>query len=162
MPEGAPDADVSACLPARGCLLCFDFGLARIGVAAGELETGLSNPLITIAAEPEAARLSAIARLIDEWRPVALVVGLPRPLDGVGEHEFEPDCRRFADQLRARFGLPVCFADERLSSDEADRSLRVAGMHSWQARKKKLDAIAAQFILQHFLDVLKHATATSP
>ncbi|MCL1824586.1 MAG: Holliday junction resolvase RuvX [Betaproteobacteria bacterium] len=160
MPEGTPATITSTlCLPPRGCLLGFDFGLARIGVATGEIETGLASPLATIALESSAARFDAIARLIEEWQPVALIVGLPRPLDGEGEHALEPHCRRFANQLHGRTHLPVHFADERLSSVEADYSLRDAGMRNWQARKKKLDAVAAQLILQHFLDTLRHATS---
>ena len=156
MPDGIP---ATITLPTRGCLLGFDFGLARIGIATGEIETGLASPLTTIAFEPSAARFDAISRLIEEWQPVALVVGLPRPLDGEGEHALEPRCRRFANQLHGRFHLPVCLIDERLSSIEADYSLRDTGMRNWQVRKKKLDAAAAQIILQHFLDTLRHATS---
>lgn len=156
MPEGAP-AITDSPLPARGCLLGFDFGLARIGVATGELETGLANALATVVGEANAARFAAISRLIEEWRPVALVVGLPRPLDGEGDHALAPRCRRFANQLRGRFGLPVLFADERLSSLEAERDMREAGARRWQARKEKLDAAAARLILQHFLDAHRHA-----
>ncbi|MCL2591189.1 MAG: Holliday junction resolvase RuvX [Betaproteobacteria bacterium] len=160
MPEGTPATITSfPYLPTRGCLLGFDFGLARIGIATGEIETGLTNPLATIALKSSAARLNAIARLIEEWQPVALVVGLPRPLSGEGEHALEPHCRRFADRLHGRFRLPVHLADERFSSVEADYSLRGVGVRNWQVRKKKLDAVAAQFILQHFLDTLRHATS---
>jgi len=158
MPEGAPATIISSpCLPARGSLLGFDFGLARIGIATGEIETGLANPLTTLALASNTARFDAISRLIEQWQPVALVVGLPRPLEGEGEHKLEPHCRRFANQLHGRFRLPVHLTDERLSSIEADRSLRDAGMRDWRARKKKLDAAAAQLILQHFLDTFRHA-----
>ncbi|MDR1662476.1 MAG: Holliday junction resolvase RuvX [Azoarcus sp.] len=153
MPEGAR----AAALPARGCLLGFDFGAARIGVATGELETGLTSALATVSGEIKAMRFAAISRLIEEWRPVALVVGLPRPLDGEGAHALEPRCRRFASQLHGRFGLPVFFADERFSSLEAERGLREASVRRWQARKEKLDAAAARLILQHFLDSHRHA-----
>lgn len=161
MPEGAPATTTqpASCLPPRGCLLGFDFGLARIGIATGEIETGLASPLVTIAFEPADARFSAIARLIEEWRPVALIVGLPCPLDGGGEHALEPRCRRFANQLHGRFHLPVHFADERLSSAEANYSLRGAGMRNWRERKKRLDAVAAQIILQNFLDTFLHAAS---
>jgi putative Holliday junction resolvase len=157
MPEGAPAIPLPASLPPRGCLLAFDFGLARIGVATGELETGLASALTIIASEASAARFAAITRLIDEWRPVALIVGLPSPLDGQGTHELAPHCQRFANQLHGRYRLPVLFVDERLTSVEAERSLREVGMQRWQTRKEKLDAIAAQIILQHFLDSHRHA-----
>jgi putative Holliday junction resolvase len=157
MPEGMPPT-ITFLPPARGCLLGFDFGLARIGIATGEIETGLASPLASLALESDVARFDAISRLIEEWQPVALIVGLPRPLDGEGQHALEPHCRRFANQLHGRFHLPVLFADERLSSIEADSSLRDAGVRHWRVRKKKLDAVAAQLILQQFLDALRHAT----
>ena len=147
-----------AILPARGCLLCFDFGIKRIGVATGELETSLASPLTIISHESRAARFGAIARLVQEWRPVAFVVGWPRPLDDVDNvHVMQPHCRRFANQLQGRFGLPVHLADERLTSVEAERALKMAVYNSWQTRKDKLDALAAQFILQDFLDAHQHA-----
>lgn len=156
MPEAA--AASAAGLPARGTLLAFDFGLARIGVAVGELETRHANPLLTVHEEASAARFAVIARLLDEWKPVALVVGLPGHLDG-REHELAPRCRRFANQLHGRFGIPVHLVDERLSSAAAERQLHDAGLSGWQARKPVLDAVAAQLILQHFLDLNAHAPA---
>lgn len=156
MPD--PTAATAASLPARGTVLGFDFGLARIGVAVGELETRSANALVTLHDEANNARFAAIARLLDEWRPVALVVGLPGHLDGRA-HELGARCRRFANQLHGRFALPVHLVDERLSSAAADTALREAGHRGWQARKPVLDAVAAQLILQHFLDVTPHAPA---
>lgn len=158
MPETAAAAvpPVQHTLPERGSLLGFDFGLARIGVASGELETGHAAALVTLHEESNNARFGAIARLIDEWKPVALIVGLPRHLDG-DEHELSARCRRFANQLHGRFALPVLLADERLSSVEAEQQLRDAGVRQWRDRKQQLDAVAAQLILQHFLDSIRHA-----
>lgn len=158
MPDGlvAVTPPTGTDLPARGSLLGFDFGLARIGVASGELETARASALTILRAESNADRFAAIGRLIAEWQPVALVVGLPRHLDG-SEHEMTARCRRFANQLHGRFGLPVTLIDERLSSAEAEQRLRDAGMRDWRARKDHLDATAAQLILQHFLDTLQHA-----
>lgn len=143
-------------LPARGTLLGFDFGLARIGVAVGELETGQANALVTITGEAKVLRFAAIEKLVAEWRPVALVVGLPRHLDGTA-HDMTARCRRFANQLRGRYSLPVMECDERLSSAAAESALEQAGLHDWRARKPVLDAVAAQIILQHFLDSIEHA-----
>jgi putative Holliday junction resolvase len=155
MPEAA--AAALPAMPRRGTLLGFDFGLARIGVATGELETGRAAPLVTLAEASNAGRFSAIAALIAEWQPVALVVGIPQHLDGT-PHALTARCTRFANQLAGRFGLPVLHIDERLSSAAADERLREAGQHRWQARKALLDAVAAQIILQNFLDT-RHATA---
>lgn len=145
-------------LPARGTLLGFDFGLARIGVATGELETGHASALHTLHGEASAPRFAAIERLIDEWRPVALVVGIPTHLDGT-PHEMTARCRRFANQLRGRTALPVFESDERLSSAAAEAVLADAEQHHWRSRKPVLDAVAAQIILQQFLDTLSHDTS---
>lgn len=156
MPEAARPHPTA--LPTRGSLLAFDFGLARIGIAVGELETGHANPLTTLHDESGSARFAAIAKLVDEWRPVALVVGVPQRLDG-GDSELTSRCRRFASQLHGRFGLPVFERDERLSSAAADTALKESGQRDWRARKEVLDAVAAQLILQHFLDTRHHEQA---
>ncbi|MCK6410249.1 Holliday junction resolvase RuvX [Thauera sp.] len=150
MPDAAP-----AALPARGTLLAFDFGLARIGIATGELETGQASALATLHDESNDARFKAIAGLIAEWRPIALVVGIPTHLDG-SAHALTARCRRFANQLHGRFGLPVLAADERLSSVAADAELAAAGHTDWRERKAVLDAEAARIILQTFLDTRCH------
>ena len=142
----------------RGTLLGFDFGLARIGVATGELETRKAHPLETISTEANAARFEHIGRLIAEWQAVGLVVGLPASVDGV-EHATARRCRRFANQLHGRFNIPVALIDEGFSSAQAEAEFRSAGRKSWQNRKPVLDAVAAQVILQHFLDVTHNATS---
>ncbi len=150
MPDGAGPV-----LPARGSVICFDFGLVRIGMAVGELETGTASPLITIAEDSRQARFAAIAKLLAEWQPVALIIGIPRHMDGA-EHEMTGRCRRFANQLRGRFDLPVVEVDERLSSVAAEAELTSGGIRDWRARKRLVDATAARVILQHFLDTIEH------
>ena len=105
--------------PARvaATLLGFDFGLKRTGVATGNTLTRSATALTTIVAEGD-ARLDAIARLIAEWRPDALVVGVPWHPDGAA-HENTARARRFARRLRGRFGLPVHEVDESYSTTEA-------------------------------------------
>jgi len=155
MPEQAAAA---VPLPARGTILGFDFGTARIGVAVGELETRHASALTTISEESRERRFGAIGRLVAEWRPVAMVVGIPRHLDG-REHDMTARCRRFANQLHGRFALPVHQMDERLSSAAADTALSDAGSTRWQSRKPQLDAVAAQIILQDFLNGPAHASS---
>jgi putative Holliday junction resolvase len=133
-----------------GTVLAFDFGLKRIGVAVGETLLKRANALATIEAETNDARFEAIAKLIHEWQPARLVIGLPLSLDGA-EHEMTVRCRRFANQLHGRFGLPVVLTDERLTSAAADAELREAGL-DWKARKGRVDALAAQHILQDYFD----------
>lgn len=143
-----------------GTLLAFDFGVKRIGVAVGETLLGQARALATIAAEDNDARFAQIARLIEEWQPQALVLGLPLAEDGA-EHELTARVRRFAHQLEGRFRLPVAFVDERFSSREADARLAAAGL-SWQARKREVDAAAAQIILQDYFDARIDAKISAP
>ena len=137
---------------ASGTVLAFDFGLKRIGVALGEVLLGQARALTAIRAETNEARFTAVARLVQEWQPVQLVVGLPLSLDG-SEHAMTARCRRFANQLAGRFGLPVALVDERLTSAAAEEELRGAGL-DWRARKEAVDALAAQHILQDYFDGL--------
>ena len=134
----------------HGTVLAFDFGEKRIGTAIGETGVGIAHPLITINGAEKQRRFAAIAALIDEWKPALLVVGLPSHLDG-REHEISRLARKFAAELGRRHSLPVTFVDERLTSAAADTSLGEAGVATHK-RKDKVDAVAAQHILQDFLD----------
>ena len=118
--------------------LAFDFGTHRVGVATGNTLTRTATPLRTLDAGGE-ARFDAIATLIREWQPTALVVGVPWHPDGAA-HDNTRRARRFARQLAGRFGLPVHEVDERYSTVEA----RSAG-------ESDLDAASAAIILQQFL-----------
>lgn len=143
-----PDAPVRQ----AGTILAFDFGVKRIGVAVGEWPLAQAHPLTTIRGEANAERFAAIEAMIKEWRPVSLVVGLPLALDG-SAHEMTARSTRFANQLRGRFGLPVDYAEERLSSVEAEGRLR-AGGHNAKSAREHVDALAAQIILQCFFERL--------
>jgi putative Holliday junction resolvase len=123
-----------------GSFLAFDFGLKRTGVAVGNRLTGRATPQPTIRAEGD-ARWAQVAARIAEWRPDALVVGVPFHPDGA-EHENTRRARRFARQLHGRFALPVYEVDERYSSTEA-----LAG----GAREADVDGVAAAIILEQFL-----------
>lgn len=143
-------AQHSALCTQHSTLLGFDFGLKRIGIAVGETILKLAHPLTTIAEESNDKRFSAIAALIAEWQPALLVVGLPAHSDGV-EHEMSAQCRRFARRLEGRFGLKAVLVDERLSSASAGEDLSEIGIRG-QRQKAALDQVAAQRILQSFLD----------
>jgi len=138
-------------------VLGFDFGLKRIGVAVGDVMIGVAHPLETIHGESNDQRFGAVAALIKEWRPGALVVGLPLYLDGT-EHEMTLRCRRFSRQMEGRFLLPVTLVDERLTSEAASQDLREMGIGG-RRQKAMLDQVAAQLILQTYLDEKRHATA---
>lgn len=97
-------------------LMAFDYGLKRTGVAVGNTLLRQAEPLTTVQAEGD-ARFAPIAKLIGEWRPAALVVGVPRHPDGA-PHENTVRAQRFGRQLHGRFGLPVHEVDERYSTTE--------------------------------------------
>lgn len=146
--------------PKSGTVLAFDFGEKRIGVAVGDLSVGIPHPLTTINAEEHRARFAAIAALIDEWRPVRLIVGLPAHADGT-EHETGRLARRFARRLDGRFGLPVDLIDERFTSTEAETRLREQGTPGGK-RKGSIDALAAQEILQTYFSIARGVAGTHP
>jgi putative Holliday junction resolvase len=118
--------------------LAFDFGTRRVGVAVGNTLLRRTQALTSIAAEGD-ARFAAIGKLIAEWRPDALVVGVPFHPDGAA-HDNTRRARRFARQLHGRFGLPVHEVDERYTTAEA-----IAGGAA------DVDAASAALILDQFL-----------
>ena len=130
-----------ASTPAAHSFLAFDFGTARVGVASGNSLTASATPLCTVAAQGE-ARFEAIGRLIAQWRPAALVVGVPFHPDGAA-HVNTERARRFGRRLKARFGLPVHEVDERYTTTDAKRAGAV-----------DLDAAAAAIILEQHLAAL--------
>jgi len=134
----------------QGTILAFDYGEKRIGVAVGETALRMAHPLATIDASGNEARFAAIAALIAEWRPAALVVGLPVHMDGT-EHVMTERARKFARRLQSRFALAVELVDERLTTQDAALSLREAGVDARSARPIR-DRIAAQRILQDFFE----------
>jgi putative Holliday junction resolvase len=119
--------------------LAFDYGLKRVGVATGNSLMKQAQPLRTIAAEG-AARFAQIGELVAEWRPDALVVGVPFHPDGA-EHENTVRARKFGRQLAGRYHLPVHEVDERYSTTEA-----IAG------GARDLDAASAAILLQQYFN----------
>ncbi len=144
----------------EGTVLAFDFGEKRIGVATGETLLGNAHPLTVIHAESNDDRFAAIAKLVAEWRPVQLVVGLPTHADGT-PHDMTRLAQKFGERLQRRFKLPVGFADERLTSLDAEARLRETGRNSKSA-KPLLDAVAAQLILQTWFESPHHVTPAQP
>jgi putative holliday junction resolvase len=118
--------------------LAFDYGTKRVGVASGNTVTRAATPLRTVAAEGD-ARFVALGKLIAEWQPDALVVGVPVHPDGT-PHDNTARAQRFARQLHGRFRLPVHEVDERYTTTEA---------HAMGA--KDVDAASAAIILEQYL-----------
>ena len=156
VPASSPSTQSTPRAPS-GTVLAFDFGEQRIGAAVGDTQIGIAHPLTTIAAADRKSRYAAIAALIAEWRPALLVVGLPAHLDGT-EHELSRLARKFARELAGRFGLPVELVDERLTSAAAQTSLAEAGV-AGHKRKSMIDQVAAQHILQAYLEERARGTA---
>lgn len=134
-----------------GTVLAFDYGLRKIGVAIGQGLTRTARPLEVITSAGNAA-LERVAQLVASWKPDAIVIGLP--LDSGGEEtSMSRAARGFGEEIQARFGLPVHFQDERLSSSAAAAEFarrRSAGL----ARRKDaklMDAVAAEIILENWL-----------
>lgn len=119
-------------------ILAFDFGEKRIGMAVGNTITKTAEPLTIIQERNQDERWAAIQRLIIEWQPDFLVVGLPTHPDGA-PHEMTQKAKRFGNQLHGRFQKQVIWVDERYTS------AAVEGGN---------DALAAQLILQQYLQEL--------
>jgi putative Holliday junction resolvase len=129
--------------------IAFDFGTRRVGVATGNTLLRRASPLKTVAAEGD-ARFMAIAALIADWQPDALVVGVPFHPDGA-EHENTVKARRFARQLHGRFRLVVHEVDERYSTTEA-----------LSDGAKDADAASAVIILDQYLRTLPETLNAPP
>lgn len=130
-------------------VLGFDYGRLRIGVAVGQELTGTAQPLATLSAR-QGPDWEAIARLIAEWRPQLLVVGVPRHADGSAS-DITLAALGFSRQLGRRYGLPVATIDERLSSHEA--ASRLAARPGRRRRAPPaVDPMAAAVILESWFN----------
>ncbi|HEX3063622.1 MAG TPA: Holliday junction resolvase RuvX [Usitatibacter sp.] len=132
-----------------GTVLGFDYGAKRLGVAVGETSTRIANPLGAISAEANEVRFAAIDRYVDEWKPVAFVVGQPKHSDG-SAHEVARLAGKFARRLAGRYKRDVHLVDETLTSATAESELRETRTRA--SAKGDVDALAAAIILQSFLD----------
>lgn len=130
--------------------LGFDYGERHTGVAVGSTFSGMAQPLAVLAAKGANPDWDAIDRLVAEWRPDGLVVGLPLNMDG-SANRVTRAARAFGESLRARYNLPVHMADERLSSRAATDTLLEARV-PLKRHKHHIDKLAAQTILQAFLN----------
>jgi putative holliday junction resolvase len=119
-------------------ILAFDFGEKRIGVAVGNTITKTAEALKIIQEKNQDQKFKVIEALIQEWQPQLLVVGLPTHPDAV-EHEMTLKAKRFGNQLHGRFQKEVVWVDERYTSVSVQDGN---------------DALAAQLILQQYLDTL--------
>jgi putative Holliday junction resolvase len=134
-------------------VLAFDFGLKRIGIAAGDTLTATAAPRPAAAVRQGGPDWDTIGREVRMLSPRLLVVGAPYNVDGT-PGALAPAARRFADELERRFGLPVKMVDERWSSLEASEALkaqRASGERKRRVRKEDIDSAAAAVILRRWL-----------
>jgi putative Holliday junction resolvase len=132
-------------------ILAFDFGLRRIGVAIGQDITGSASPLGVVANRHDGIDHEAIAALIKEWHPAAIVVGMPSHADG-SPSDMQDPVEAFIDELR-RYEIAIDTVDERYTSVEAEHALkeaRAAGTHR-RISKQMIDSAAAVFIAERYL-----------
>jgi putative Holliday junction resolvase len=137
-------------LPNAGVLLGVDYGTKRIGVAVSDRDQKFSSPLYNHQRQGAQGDTRFFRTLFEEYRPVGMVIGLPIHLSG-DESEKSREARKFADWLSTVTGLPYCFQDERFSSFQAECLMTDAALTKKQ-RKDRIDKIAAQILLQNFLE----------
>ncbi len=139
--------------PAARTVLSFDYGLRRIGVAVGNTLTGTAEALATIAAHDGEPDWRAIDRCVADWRPDAIVAGVPYNMAG-RDAGLAAAALRFADVLVGRYGIEVYRVDERLTSREAEDDLRErrrSGAKTRRVRRGDVDREAARLLLLQWL-----------
>jgi putative Holliday junction resolvase len=128
----------------------FDFGTKRIGVAVGQFITRSATPVTILNSKRGIPDWKNIETLKNEWKANAFVVGMPYNMDGT-EQEITKGAKQFGHQLKKMFKLPVYFVDERLTTKEAQWSLKENKEKKRLHNNKKVDSLAAKIILESFL-----------
>ena len=131
-------------MPEAITVMAFDYGIRRIGVAIGNSLTQTSQALPVITQTQTSQGFEAIQKLLVEWQPARLAVGLPVHPDGA-EHAMTAKARRFGQQLQGRFALPVAWVDERYTSVVLENEPNLAPQ-----AKDQLDSHAACLILEQY------------
>jgi putative Holliday junction resolvase len=137
-------------LPRKGRLLGIDFGTKRVGIAVSDLFQKLASPLHNYQRNGQQADSRFFRNLVEEYEVAGLVVGLPLHMSG-DESQKSGEARRYAAWLAKTTGLPVGFQDERFTSSQAQNLMLEANLTKKQ-RAARIDKLAAQLILQAFLD----------
>lgn len=144
-------------LPLRGALLGLDHGTRRWGLAVCNVEQTIAVPVETWSLRNPALDRKHLREVIEDYRIVGIVIGLPMRLSGI-EGDQAALVRRFGDDLGQTLQRPICYWDERYSSVEAEVLLWSQGI-SPTKKKEQLDRLAAQVILQSYLDSPSHRQA---
>lgn len=131
-------------------VLGFDYGTKSIGVAIGQSITSSASPLLSIKAVDGIPNWDDIDKLLKEWQPQLVVVGLPLNMDGT-EQEMSQRARKFANRISGRFGVKVTTQDERLTT--ADAKARLFELGGFKALTKgQVDAVSAVLIIESYFE----------
>lgn len=134
-----------------GDYLSFDYGTVRIGIAVGNTLTGTAQPLGVVTNHSGTPEWDKIDKLVQEWQPAGLVVGVPLTLDGEAQ-DITHHARGFLKRLKKRYARPVFSADEQFSSMEAQRELQKMRARGQQGKTQHadVDKLAAALILERW------------
>ena len=130
--------------------LALDIGEVRVGIAASDVTGTVASPVTVLPANEVLSLARPFRLVIEDYEPDVLVCGRPKTMSGEDGPQAEKLMAQALD-LGNRLGIPVEFADERLSSSEAKRILREQGV-SERNMRGKVDMIAASLFLQAWLD----------
>ena len=129
-----------------------DFGTSSIGFAVGQTLTGTASPIKAIKAKDGIPNWDEIEKILAEWQPDKVIVGLPLNMDGT-EQLITQKAKKFANRVHGRFGVQVDMHDERLSTTDARASLFEAGGYR-NLKKGNVDAQSAVVILESYFESL--------
>ena len=130
-------------------MLAFDFGTRQIGVASGQKLLKTANPLTILRAKDGIPNWSQLQKLIDDWMPDQVLVGLPLNMNG-SESQFCLRARKFGRRLHGKYGVEVAMVDERLSTFTAKDQYQTKNQR-YKYKKILVDDIAAVLILEIWL-----------
>lgn len=133
----------------HGVFLGFDFGYTRIGVAVGQQITIQAQPLQTVQANQGIPNWPIIDKILQQWSPEELIVGLPTKTDGSAQYTTKA-AKKFSIQLQQRYTIPVNLVDERFTTVAAREIVFNTGGYR-SLKKKSIDSIAACIILEHWM-----------
>ena len=148
--------DFKGALESKTAILGFDYGSKRLGVAVSDLLRMIASSYKTINRASLKEDIAEIKRIVQEKEVGGIVYGLPLQMNGE-EGDVALEVRKFALEVAKHVQLPYFFWDERLSSSAMERFLIQEVDMNRKRRKEVLDASAASFILQGFLDALGRA-----
>lgn len=131
-------------------LLGFDFGTKSIGVATGQMITATAQPIDAIKANDGIPNWDTVEKVIKEWQPDLVVVGLPLNMDGT-EQAITQRAKKFANRLNGRFGVKIALQDERLTTASAKEFIFERGGYK-ALDKGKIDSVSAALILESWME----------